>query len=162
MSIADASSGAVAKSSRAPRYGGGRRRGGSKGWASKGEWVHHSGGGPHNPSTHENTQPTRRQNFRKYQSPSGSYDTPARQPNYNPNSNTVIKEDEFEAGSVFNAGSKKQNLNHLLNFQYEPRGNKNKIQRNNRGNYHSRNSGKAGNHYALRPTYKKEQYLQAK
>ena len=34
----------------------------------------------------------------------------------------MMLEDEFEVGSVFNAGSKKQNINHLLNFQFEPRG----------------------------------------
>ena len=31
-------------------------------------------------------------------------------------------EDEFEVGSVFNSGSKKQNISHLMNFQFEPRG----------------------------------------
>ena len=34
----------------------------------------------------------------------------------------MMLEDEFEVGSVFNAGSKKQNISHLLNFQFEPRG----------------------------------------
>lgn len=29
---------------------------------------------------------------------------------------------EVELGSVFTPGSKKQNLNHLLNFHYAPRG----------------------------------------
>lgn len=33
-----------------------------------------------------------------------------------------IAEDEPELGSVFVPGSKKQNLNHLLNFMYTPRG----------------------------------------
>ncbi|CAG9114655.1 unnamed protein product [Plutella xylostella] len=35
---------------------------------------------------------------------------------------TGIAEDEPELGSVFVPGSKKQNLNHLLNFMYSPRG----------------------------------------
>lgn len=38
--------------------------------------------------------------------------------------NSQIKGEEFEAefGSIFGIGSKKQSLNHLLNFHYEPRG----------------------------------------
>lgn len=71
-----------------------------------------------------------------------------------------MKEDEFEAGSIFNPGSKKQNLSHLLNFQYEPRGNKNKVGHN-RENYHG--GRKKYNNYGMKkPTYNKEQYLQAK
>ena len=35
---------------------------------------------------------------------------------------SVMLEDEFEVGSVFNSGSKKQNISHLMNFQFEPRG----------------------------------------
>lgn len=64
---------------------------------------------------------------------------------------TVISDDEFEVGSVFNPGSKKQNLNHLLNFQFEPRDAKTK-----RFNMHHRSNG-GGN----KPKYNKEQYLQA-
>ena len=32
---------------------------------------------------------------------------------------SVMLEDEFEVGSVFNSGSKKQNISHLMNFQFE-------------------------------------------
>ena len=35
---------------------------------------------------------------------------------------SVMLEDEFEVGSVFNSGSKKHNISHLMNFQFEPRG----------------------------------------
>ena len=113
-------------------------------------------------SSHENTQPTRRQNFRKYQNMPGNYDPLPRQPNYNIKSNKVIKEDEFEAGSIFNPGSKKQNLSHLLNFQYEPRGSKNKVNSNNHSTYQAGATRKGFGHYPPRPRYNKEQYLQAK
>ena len=72
----------------------------------------------------------------------------------------VMKEDEFEVGSVFNAGSKKQNLNHLLNFQFEPRGTRDKKRNNSHQGSGSRVrkfSDSRG-----RPKYNKEQYLQAK
>ena len=72
----------------------------------------------------------------------------------------MIKEDEFEAGSIFNPGSKKQNLSHLLNFQYEPRGNKNKLNQN-RDGYHGGRK-KFSKFGSRKPTYNKEQYLQAK
>jgi hypothetical protein len=63
--------------------------------------------------------------------------------------------DEFEVGSVFNAGSKKQNLNHLLNFQYEPRGTKREQKRQK----HQQGRQK---HYVPRQKFNKERYLQAK
>ena len=72
-----------------------------------------------------------------------------------------MKEDEFEAGSIFNPGSKKQNLSHLLNFQYEPRGSKNKLNRN-RENYHGPTNRNGGQYHAPRKMYNKEKYLQAK
>lgn len=58
-----------------------------------------------------------------------------------------------ELHSVFSPGSKKQSLNHLLNFHYTPR---------ERDNMPSRFS-KTGNHrgYVKKITYNKEQYLQA-
>merc|ERR1711976_583882 len=67
---------------------------------------------------------------------------------------SVMLEDEFEVGSVFNAGSKKQNINHLLNFQFEPRGSQaNKKSANKtKQKFFSKSSG---------PKYNKEQYLQA-
>jgi len=64
----------------------------------------------------------------------------------------VISEDEFEVGSVFNAGSKKQNLNHLLNFQFEPRSS-----RKQQGGKNRRRNVSG----AKKPKYNKEQYLQA-
>lgn len=71
-----------------------------------------------------------------------------------------MEADEFEAGSVFNSGSKKQNINHLLNFQFEPRGNKNAQGKH----HHGGGYGGWGHHREkiARPKYKKEQYLQAK
>lgn len=64
-------------------------------------------------------------------------------------------EDEFEVGSVFNAGSKKQNLNHLLNFQFEPRNNSSSGRKHHGKNRHRNVSD------AKKPKYNKEQYLQA-
>ena len=69
----------------------------------------------------------------------------------------VEYEDEFEVGSVFNAGSKKQSLNHLLNFQFEPRsgiGNS-----SNRTKHHGKNRQR---NVSTKTKYNKEQYLQAK
>jgi len=119
----DASNGAVTKSGRAPRYGGGKRRSGSKWAGNKGD-PNFSQGAGQNPATFDGKS-SRSQNLRKYQTGHGNYEASPRQPHYN-NFQKVMKEDEFEAGSIFNPGSKKQNLSHLLNFQYEPRGNKNK------------------------------------
>jgi len=73
-------------------------------------------------------------------------------PGHHADNGAVMKDDEFEVGSVFNAGSKKQNLNHLLNFQFEPRGNHGK---KNLG------KGRGRNFSDGRPKYNKEQYLQA-
>lgn len=81
-------------------------------------------------------------------------------PNYNPQDYQQMSvEDEFELGSVFNPGSKKQNYNHLLNFQYSPRG----PAPNSRGHYNNRGSrGKANHYYApIRKHYNKSHYLQA-
>lgn len=78
-------------------------------------------------------------------------------PNYNPQDyEQVNQEDEFELGSVFNPGSKKQNYNHLLNFQYSPRG----PAPNNRGR---NNRGQRQQHYQapMRKSYTKSHYLQA-
>jgi len=73
----------------------------------------------------------------------------------------VNVEDEFEFGSVFNPGSKKQNYNHLLNFQYNARGpvsNAINRGRNNRGH-----RGNSKQHYQApnRKAYNKSHYLQA-
>jgi len=68
----------------------------------------------------------------------------------------VTEADEFEVGSVFKSGSKKQSLNHLLNFQYTPRGNVAENNRRPRENRYSKQHKPV-----FRPTYSKEQYLQA-
>ncbi len=72
----------------------------------------------------------------------------------------MTQADEFEVGSVFHAGSKKHNMNHLLNFQFEPRG----VHQNHHHNQNRRMSSgtkkKCGS--TSRPKYNKEQYLQAK
>lgn len=62
---------------------------------------------------------------------------------------------EIELNSVYLPGSKKQNLNHLLNFNYAPR------DRNDSSTYQrSGNNTKCG--YVKRIKYNKEQFLQAK
>lgn len=154
----DASNGAVTKSSRAPRYGGGRRRPGSKGVGIKGESTFSGAGQKSTP--YESKQDSKTQNLRKYQNGQASFEASARQTNYNPKFDKVMKDDEFEAGSIFNPGSKKQNLSHLLNFQYEPRGNKNKLNRN-RDAYHGGTTRKGAQYHAPRAIYNKEKYLQA-
>lgn len=76
----------------------------------------------------------------------------------------VVEDQEAEIGSVFIPGSKKQNLNHLLNFHYAPRDNA--LQWRSVGGQRwshasgNRNSGilAMSNH---RHKYNKEQYLQA-
>ena len=156
--ILDASNGAVSKPGRAPRNGGGKRRSGSKWAGNKGDSNFNQGAGQAQTSL-DGKQGSKSQNLRKHQAGRGYYETSARQPHYK-NFDKVMKEDEFEAGSIFNPGSKKQNLSHLLNFQYEPRGNKNKLSLN-REHYHGgRNTGKQ--YRARKPAYNKEQYLQAK
>jgi len=70
----------------------------------------------------------------------------------------VAEADEFEVGSVFRAGSKKQNANHLLNFYTERRG-----VSGNRGDGGRRNAGRrlSGKNAYSGHRYIKEQYLQA-
>lgn len=64
---------------------------------------------------------------------------------------------EIELNSVYLPGSKKQNLNHLLNFNYAPR------ERNDAMSFmRSGNISKGGHAYVKRIKYNKEQYLQAK
>ena len=110
---------------------------------------------------YEGKQHSKPINNTKYQNGQGSYEASVRQPHYTDKFEKVIKEDEFEAGSIFNPGSKKQNLSHLLNFQYEPRGNKNKSNKNNRDSNYNGTARKGAKYYAPRPRYNKEQYLQA-
>jgi hypothetical protein len=64
----------------------------------------------------------------------------------------VMNEDEFEVGSVFKSGSKKQNISHLLNFQFEPRSS-----RKHQELLLRRRNVSGG----VKPKYNKEQYLQA-
>jgi len=80
-------------------------------------------------------------------------------PNYNPQDyQQMSQEDEFELGSIFNPGSKKQNYNHLLNFQYSPRG----PAPNTRGHNNRGPRGKAKHYQApIRKSYNKSHYLQA-
>lgn len=59
---------------------------------------------------------------------------------------------KHELHSVFSPGSKKQSLNHLLNFNYTPRDRDQSIQLNKTGNIRC---------YVKKITYNKEQYLQA-
>lgn len=61
---------------------------------------------------------------------------------------------EIELNSVYLPGSKKQNLNHLLNFNYAPR------DRNDASTL--MRSGNTGHAYVKRVKYNKEQFLQAK
>ena len=87
---------------------------------------------------------------------------PKQQPGNGTAQAAVAAADEFEAGSVFRVGSKKQSLNHLLNFQFEPRGQKQAHnQQGGNGRYNQRGKKKTQD-LALKPKYVKEQYLQAK
>lgn len=63
---------------------------------------------------------------------------------------------EAELNSVYLPGSKKQNLNHLLNFNYAPR------ERNDPLLYVRSGNINKNNMYMKRVKYNKEQYLQAK
>lgn len=68
---------------------------------------------------------------------------------------TGLETQEAELGSVFVQGSKKQSLNHLLNFHFKPR----------EGQWHSGPvHSKSGHRWTstLKHKYNKEQYLQAK
>lgn len=63
---------------------------------------------------------------------------------------------EVELNSVYLPGSKKQNLNHLLNFNYAPR------DRNDPINYQRTGNNAKGARFTKHAKYNKEQYLQAK
>lgn len=71
----------------------------------------------------------------------------------------VVEDESAELGSVMVQGSKKQNLNHLLNFHYAPRD----VQG---GWSHGRSGYSSHNNRWLpavqRHKYNKEQFLQAK
>eukprot|EP00092_Neocalanus_flemingeri_P006103 GFUD01006574.1.p1 GENE.GFUD01006574.1~~GFUD01006574.1.p1 ORF type:complete len:764 (+),score=229.46 GFUD01006574.1:359-2650(+) len=82
-------------------------------------------------------------------------------PNYNPQDyEQMNQDDEFELGSVFNPGSKKQNYNHLLNFQYSARG---RNPNNNQGHNNNRGPRSKARNYQepIRKVYNKSHYLQA-
>ena len=116
------------------------------------------------------------ENFRKFRDQSGRQKH-QRPQNYNKNqpqnssktsgdndaaaSFPVTLEDEFEVGSVFNHGSKKHNINHLLNFQFEPRGTKQHQSSNIPGKTSSGRKNKKFFEEPAKPKYNKEQYLQA-
>ena len=75
--------------------------------------------------------------------------------------------DEFEVGSLYKAGSKKQSLNHLLNFQFAPRASAEEHHANGgrsgggpRGS-NAKNRFRGAPQNAVRSTYRKEHYLQA-
>lgn len=69
----------------------------------------------------------------------------------------ISNEFEFELNSVYLPGSKKQNLNHLLNFNYAPRDRMDSATYMRTGNI-----GKGHNGYVKRTKYNKEQFVQAK
>ena len=81
---------------------------------------------------------------------------------------SLTVDDDFEVESVFRSGSKKQNLSHLLQFQFEPRGTSGRDLRRGERGRNGRNAAAAA--YGARkrkdsyrrPKYNKEQYLQAK
>lgn len=70
-------------------------------------------------------------------------------------SEAINNDFEIELNSVYLPGSKKQNLNHLLNFNYAPR------DRNDSSTY-QRSGNNAKCAYVKRIKYNKEQFLQAK
>ena len=88
-----------------------------------GGYAHHSGGDPRKQFKGQGGRRQRRNQTSQSQSLSspgfGSTDPYAGGASSKP---SVMLEDEFEVGSVFNSGSKKQNISHLMNFQFEPRG----------------------------------------
>jgi len=69
----------------------------------------------------------------------------------------VTEIDEFEVGK----SGKKQNISHLMNFQYEPRGQGGIGGRGGSGNNRSRIKNHRGKSYIARPSYSKEQHLHA-
>lgn len=80
----------------------------------------------------------------------------------------VDEADEFEVGSLYKAGSKKQSLNHLLNFQFAPRAGYDdrpnaRVVRGGAAssNAASRKFRPSQNQHPVRSTYRKEHYLQA-
>ena len=88
-----------------------------------GGYAHHSGGDPRKQFKGQGGRRQRRNQTSQSQSLSspgfGSTNPYAGGASQKP---SVMLEDEFEVGSVFNSGSKKQNISHLMNFQFEPRG----------------------------------------
>lgn len=100
-------------------------------------------------------QPQRERTFDKRPKPHGAYHSGA----LVRNETAWLEKQEAELGSVFLPGSKKQSLNHLLNFsysQYSPRD----------GHQSERGHSKAGNGGRMLTTrkhkYNKEHFLQAK
>jgi len=124
-------------------HGGGRRKDPHQQQSSRNSWYHGRGGGGGGRGSYKKNLSHQRQ-----------------QQDYRP----VKEEDEFELGSLYNIGSKKQNLNHLLNFQFAPRGGNRGgggHVRNRNGGRGARDKGGAVNYYRPPPTYTKSHYLQA-
>ncbi|KAJ8680100.1 hypothetical protein QAD02_015887 [Eretmocerus hayati] len=92
-------------------------------------------------------------NFDKRPKPKGYYSGNSKE------NSKVVDDESAELGSVMAPGSKKQNLNHLLNFHYAPR----EIQ----GRWNHGRSGYSSHNYnrwlppVQRHKYNKEQFLQA-
>jgi len=147
--VSDVSSG-CGKPSPAPNNGG-AANGGSKRRDKNRRWTatqpsQQGGGGYYNNSGNRHNK----QHFPQNRN-SGSKTPQANNRNF-----AVAEEDEIEIGSVFKSGSKKQNLNHLLNFKkYEPR---NSGSNNHRGGHDRRRKAKPTGPVI---TYTREQYLAA-
>jgi len=79
----------------------------------------------------------------------------------------VREEEEAEFGSIFNPGCRKLNLNHLLNFQYSPRGGGRDGQGDVQGRRRGPNGGRVArgkgsfNNFIRPKSYTKSHYLQA-
>jgi len=179
----DASNGALSKSNRPPKPSAGNGNGGGVGGFGGGG-RRRKGGSQRYQQRHlssfnnEHYAGAAGEDESKFQHQGGGFNKTTtsdqrrhqQQPFYQPAAAAAItKVDEFEAGSVFHRGSKKENLNHLLNFQFEPRGNRHhhrlhpgesaggQRRFNNRGG----GKNKKGLDVAPRSKYNKEQYLQA-
>jgi len=128
-------------------YGASKRRDKNRRWGAT-QPSQQGGGGNYNNSGNRH-----KQHFPQNRSGNSGSKTP--QVNRN---SSVTEADEIEIGSVFKSGSKKQNLNHLLNFKkYEPR---NAGSNNQRG--HDRRPRGGGKHKQTPVvTYTREQYLAA-
>ncbi|XP_043468016.1 RING finger protein 10 isoform X2 [Leptopilina heterotoma] len=124
------------------------------------------------PKSSRKREPIGASNFSKYDQPRKSFaqkgkgfdKRPKFKGHYNggPKEDSKVVEELAEPGSVMNQGSKKQNLNHLLNFHYAPRDMRNGSDTWNRRR--SSNFNHNSNRWlppVQRHKYNKEQFLQA-